>query len=281
MDVAYDKLGLQRPASEPVANLGTFTDQPMLDLMTQKAIESLSNGPLFSTAPFILMVEGASIDKQSHPNQAAGTIWDTIEFDKAVGVARAWAAKRPNKDTLIVVTADHDQSMSIIGVSNIADTAYFDRNTSFKTSWKSAQGDQDITVYGDSYANARAGLPFINDQTTASNNGGTRGMPGAFAASSPADKPETSTYSTYYGLTAYKLDTTTGYPVNSGSGLRRMRGSAFAPATTPGQAFRSPRKGRAPISSPATWTKATSSSRWRPPRPPTPLTATSSSTRFS
>ena len=29
------------------------------------------------------MVEGASIDKQSHPNQAAGTIWDTIEFDKA------------------------------------------------------------------------------------------------------------------------------------------------------------------------------------------------------
>ena len=35
------------------------------------------------------MVEGASIDKQSHPNQASGTIWDTIEIDKAVGVVRS------------------------------------------------------------------------------------------------------------------------------------------------------------------------------------------------
>ena len=38
MDVAYDKLGLQRPASEPTASLGSFTDQPMLDQMTRKAI---------------------------------------------------------------------------------------------------------------------------------------------------------------------------------------------------------------------------------------------------
>jgi alkaline phosphatase len=38
------------------------------------------------------MVEAASIDKQSHPNQAAGTIWDTIELDRSVGVARSWAA---------------------------------------------------------------------------------------------------------------------------------------------------------------------------------------------
>src|SRR5260370_23177818 len=75
MDVAYDKLGLQRPASEPTPDLGEFTDQPMLDLMTQKAIDVLSSGS--TPAPFILMVEGASIDKQSHPNQAAGTVWDT------------------------------------------------------------------------------------------------------------------------------------------------------------------------------------------------------------
>ena len=130
MDVAYDKLKLERPASEPTASLGNFTDQPMLDLMTQKAIEVLTGG--FSAPPFILMVEGASIDKQSHPNQAAGTIWDTIEFDKAIGVARAWASKRATRDTLIVVTADHDQSMSIIGVSNTPDTEYFNRAKSEK-----------------------------------------------------------------------------------------------------------------------------------------------------
>lgn len=220
MDVAYDKLGMTRPASEPAASLGTFTDQPMLDLMTDRAIEVLSSS--FGNAPFILMVEGASIDKQSHPNQAAGTIWDTIEFDKAVGVGRAWAAKRTVKDTLVVVTADHDQSMSIIGVSNVPDTEYFDRSKSEKISFKTSAGDMDFTVYGDAFSNARAGLPFINSSTTASNNGGAFGMPGTFAPTSPADQPETSTYSTYSGSPAYQLDAKTGYPANSGPNLRRL-----------------------------------------------------------
>jgi alkaline phosphatase len=220
MDVAYDKLGLTRPASEPAADLGAYPDQPMLDLMTQKAIDVLNSSLV--QRPFILMVEGASIDKQSHPNQAAGTIWDTIEFDKAVGVARTWAAKRSGKDTLIVVTADHDQSMHIIGVSNIADTDYFDRVKSEKISYKTAAGSQDFTVYGDSYSNARAGLPFINSSTTASNNGGTVAMPGVFAASNPADTPWASTYSAYSGSPAYPVDSKTGYPVNAGAGLRRI-----------------------------------------------------------
>src|SRR5262249_41954241 len=112
MTGAYDQLGLARPASEVVPNaMSGYPDQPMLDLMTQRAIEMLAASPFVNTG-FILMVEGASIDKESHPNNAAGTIWDTIEFDKAVGVARAWAAKRTPKDTLVLVTADHDQSMS-------------------------------------------------------------------------------------------------------------------------------------------------------------------------
>ena len=220
MDVAYDKLGMQRPASEPLANLGTFTDQPMLDLMTGKAIEILSTS--FSQSPFILMVEAASIDKQSHPNQAGGTIWDAIEMDKSIGVARSWAAKRSGKDTLIVVTADHDQSMHIIGVSNTPDAEYFNRAKSEKIQYKTAAGDQDFTVYGDSYSNARAGLPFIITSTTASNNGGVAGMPGTFAAVNSAANPASSTYSTYFGSTAYPMDTKTGYPTNSGTGLRRL-----------------------------------------------------------
>ena len=220
MDVAYDKLRLTRPASEPVANLGAQTDQPMLDLMTQKAIEVLSTS--FAQQPFILMVEAASIDKQSHPNQAAGTIWDTIELDKAIGVARTWAAGRATRDTLLVVTADHDQSMSIIGVSNIPDTEYFDRAKSEKISYQTAAGSQDFTVFGDSYSNARAGLPFVNTSTTASNNGGTAGMPGSFKGVTVADAPATGTYSTYFGSPAYPLDTATGYPANSGANLRRI-----------------------------------------------------------
>ena len=224
MDVAYDKLGLQRPASEPLVNFAGYTDQPMLDQMTGKAIEVLTSSPsLFAQpGPFILMVEGASIDKQSHPNQAAGQIWDTIEFDKAVGVARKWAAARPTKDTLIVVTADHDQSMSIIGVSNTPDTEYFDRNKTQKVSLTTPAGDQGFTIYGDSYSNVRAGLPFINTSTDASNNTGAAGQPGTFKPSAPAADPASSTYSTYYGVPAYKLDAKSGYPVNAGDGTRRL-----------------------------------------------------------
>ncbi|MBV9957621.1 MAG: alkaline phosphatase [Acidobacteria bacterium] len=113
MNVAYDKLNLTRPADEPAPDFGGFTDQPFLDEMTRKAIAVLHKG----NAPFILMVEGASIDKQSHPNYAAGQIWDNIEFDKAVGVGRAYLNTSANSraNTLVLCTADHDQSMSIIG----------------------------------------------------------------------------------------------------------------------------------------------------------------------
>ncbi len=113
MNVAYDKLNLIRPTDEPAPDFGGFTDQPFLDEMTRKAIAVLRK----DNSPYILMVEGASIDKQSHPNYANGQIWDTIEFDKAVGVGRsilsASAAARANN--LVLATADHDQSMSIIG----------------------------------------------------------------------------------------------------------------------------------------------------------------------
>lgn len=125
MNVAYDKLALTRPTDEPAPNFGGFNDQPFLDEMTGKAIATLSK----NNSPFILMVEGASIDKQSHPNHAAGVIWDTIEFDKSVAVGRAFAnGSGPNTKTLVVVTADHDQSMSIAGVVDVT-TANFVTNT--------------------------------------------------------------------------------------------------------------------------------------------------------
>lgn len=116
MNVAYDKLGLARPPDEPRPEFGGFTDQPFLDEMAATAIQVLSR----SDAPFVLMVEGASIDKQSHGNHAAGVIWDTIELDKAVGVGRRFAAGRTPKQppTLLLVTGDHDQSMQIVGLTD-------------------------------------------------------------------------------------------------------------------------------------------------------------------
>lgn len=113
MNVAYDKLNLIRPSDEPAPNFGGFTDQPFLDEMARKAIAVLGK----NDSPFILMVEGASIDKRSHSNYPNGQIWDSIEFDKSVGVGRSLlnANAAARADNLLVVTADHDQSMAIIG----------------------------------------------------------------------------------------------------------------------------------------------------------------------
>ncbi|MEO5925373.1 MAG: alkaline phosphatase [Bryobacteraceae bacterium] len=218
MDVAYDKLGLTRPASEPTPSFGTYTDQPMLDLMTRKAIEVLSS----TNENFILMVEAASIDKQSHPNNAAGTIWDAIELDRSVGVARTFAAGRERKDTLVVVTADHDQSMIINGVSNTPDAEYFDRSKKSDVSFTTPAGAQAFSVYGDSYANVRSAYPYVNSGgAPASVSTGPAGPPGSFAPTAPQLTPEAGTLSTYAGLSAYKKGSN-GYPVNSGTGLRRL-----------------------------------------------------------
>jgi alkaline phosphatase len=90
--------------------LKTFTDQPMLWEMTDKALEILGKSP----HGFFLMVEGASIDKQAHVLDWERTVWDAIEMDRAVGVAKRWAAAN-GYDTLIIVTADHAHGMSITG----------------------------------------------------------------------------------------------------------------------------------------------------------------------
>ena len=104
MNVYLDREILRDPGV-----LRTYTDQPTLWEMTETALASLEKAP----NGFFLMVEGASIDKQEHPMDWQRAVYDTIELDKAVGAAKRWAAGRG--DTLIVVTADHNHSMSVIG----------------------------------------------------------------------------------------------------------------------------------------------------------------------
>jgi alkaline phosphatase len=112
MPAAFDKLG---HGAEKVTNV------PMLDNMATAAISTLAS---VSPRGFFLMIEGASIDKQAHNEDADRAIWETIEFDRAVGVAKRFAEQTnsdsdPNNDTLVIVTADHETSgFSLIGVSN-------------------------------------------------------------------------------------------------------------------------------------------------------------------
>ena len=111
MNVALDKINGRRGTSTVVNDFG-FPDQPMLDEMTGAALNVLSKNP----KGFVLMVEAASIDKQAHSMDAERWILDTIEFDRAVGVARDFAAA--DKNTLVIITADHEcAGAALIGAS--------------------------------------------------------------------------------------------------------------------------------------------------------------------
>ncbi|MXN46503.1 alkaline phosphatase [Shinella kummerowiae] len=103
LDVTLDREFLKKGTVEK------FPNQPGLVDMTKAALDKLSKNP----DGFFLMVEAASVDKMSHPLDWDRALVETIEFDKAVAVAREFADKNP--DTLIVVTGDHTHGVGIIG----------------------------------------------------------------------------------------------------------------------------------------------------------------------
>jgi alkaline phosphatase len=120
MNVALDKIdgrrGKAKGVSGRVVDDYGFPDQPMLDEMATKALGVLER----HKQGFVLMVEGASIDKQAHSMDTERWMLDTLEFDRAVKVAQDFAAKRG--DTLVIVTADHECSgVALIGGSRVSD----------------------------------------------------------------------------------------------------------------------------------------------------------------
>ena len=100
MKSASGKLaGLTAPFNNPVRLEGRGD---MLPESTSKAIEILSK----NKKGFFLMVEGSEIDKVAHHNVADTLIDETLDFDKAVGVALDFAEN--DGHTLVVITADHE-----------------------------------------------------------------------------------------------------------------------------------------------------------------------------
>jgi alkaline phosphatase len=122
MNVALDKINGRRGTEKNGLNGGSVVDdfglpdQPMLDEMAAKAIGVLKHAP----KGFVLMIEGASIDKQAHNMDTERWMLDTLEFDRAVRVAQDFAAEQG--DTLVIVTADHECSgAALIGGSIVTD----------------------------------------------------------------------------------------------------------------------------------------------------------------
>jgi alkaline phosphatase len=74
----------------------------MLPDASAKAIEILNQ----HHKGFFLMIEGSEIDGAGHANAADTLIDETIDFDKAIGIALDFA--KNDGHTLVVVTADHE-----------------------------------------------------------------------------------------------------------------------------------------------------------------------------
>ena len=68
---------------------------------------------------FFLMVEGGKIDYACHANDAATTLCEVIDFDNAIRVAYDFYRQHP-KETLIVITADHETGGLTLGNGSYA-----------------------------------------------------------------------------------------------------------------------------------------------------------------
>ncbi len=91
--------------------------QPSLSEMAVKAIQLLSQ----NSNGYFLMVEGGRIDHALHGTNAKRALEDTIAFDDAIAAAIAEVKKSDPTlaNTLIVVTADHDHTMTFNGYGKI------------------------------------------------------------------------------------------------------------------------------------------------------------------
>lgn len=94
------------------SNNPTFNPELSLAAMTDKAIELLSKN---NRRGFFLMIESASVDKEAHSRRACGHIGEMEQLDEVVEMVRDYASDRPG--TLVLVTADHGQSVQVLNES--------------------------------------------------------------------------------------------------------------------------------------------------------------------
>ena len=122
-DIVYSIDDLKTTHSDKIAGLFAKLHMPpvnegrnsILEEMTRKAIETLSR----DKEGFFLMVEGSMIDWGAHENNIDYVTSETIDLDRAIGVAVDFANK--NRETLIVVTADHETGGLVLTDGNTAE----------------------------------------------------------------------------------------------------------------------------------------------------------------
>lgn len=109
---------------------------------------------------FFMMVEGGQIDWAAHANDAAGIIYEVLDFSEAVAEAIEFYKKHPT-ETLIVITADHETGGLSLGRKDRG----YDTNLELLFTQGGSRG-----VVGDEKANQinkDAGIRFPTDAHTA------------------------------------------------------------------------------------------------------------------
>ena len=103
-----------------------FEGMPTLPQMAATALERLDG-----ERSFVLMIESASIDKQSHLRRPCGQIGELEQLDETLALVLDYARRHP--ETLVLVTADHGQAAklvpetSVFAPLNFASVGYFAR----------------------------------------------------------------------------------------------------------------------------------------------------------
>ncbi|MBO4769065.1 MAG: alkaline phosphatase [Bacteroidales bacterium] len=142
--------------------LGRKSDDLTLAQMLEAALQVLDN-----RKGFFIMAEGGKIDYAAHSNDAIGTITETIDMDEAVKVALEFYKKHP-KETLIIVTADHETGGVSLGAKKgyLYDLNVFNDITESATTTDVEKYMSDKVVLKEQSEKARVGW------TTTSHTGG-------------------------------------------------------------------------------------------------------------
>ena len=102
--------------SDGLENTGVESEEPGVDLAdaTMAEMLELALEYLGDEEPFFIMGEGGIIDWASHENRTMSTVENVLDFDAAIKVAYEFYKKHP-KETLIIVTADHETGGLTLG----------------------------------------------------------------------------------------------------------------------------------------------------------------------
>ncbi|MCQ2073650.1 MAG: alkaline phosphatase [Bacteroidaceae bacterium] len=114
--VADKMILLQKPRKdgkneELVPSIDQTGSELCVSQITEAAIDFMMKDP---SKGFFMMVEGGMIDDWLHGNDAASTFKEIIDFDNAIKLAYEFY-KKHEKETLIVVTADHETAGLSLG----------------------------------------------------------------------------------------------------------------------------------------------------------------------